>query len=114
VSGKLNKAASKKLDLEAWFPCQKAYRELVSGSNCTDYQSRSLGIRCGSKKADQKEKRYVHMLNSTLVATTRTICCILEVHQTRTYATVVVCVCVCVYVCVCVCVCMYVCVCVCV
>jgi len=82
VSGALNKAASKKLDLEAWFPAQKAYRELVSCSNCTDYQSRSLGIRCGAKTAEQKQKRYVHMLNSTLVATTRTICCLLEVHQT--------------------------------
>ncbi len=40
VSGKLNNAASKKLDLEAWFPASKAYRELVSCSNCTDYQAR--------------------------------------------------------------------------
>lgn len=94
VSGKLNKSASKKLDLEAWFPQQQAYRELVSCSNCTDYQSRALGIRLlealddtntSNKRADQmekREKRYVHMLNSTLVATTRTICCILEVYQT--------------------------------
>ncbi|KAL0489759.1 seryl-tRNA synthetase [Acrasis kona] len=40
VSGKLNNAASKKLDLEAWFPASQSYRELVSCSNCTDYQSR--------------------------------------------------------------------------
>lgn len=38
VSGELNNAASKKYDLEAWFPASKAYRELVSCSNCTDYQ----------------------------------------------------------------------------
>lgn len=50
VSGALNNAAAKKYDLEAWFPVQKAYKELVSCSNCTDYQSRALDIRCGSKK----------------------------------------------------------------
>jgi seryl-tRNA synthetase len=45
VSGALNNAAIKKLDLEAWFPGYNSYRELVSCSNCTDYQSRSMGIR---------------------------------------------------------------------
>lgn len=38
VSGELNSAAAKKYDLEAWFPASRAYRELVSCSNCTDYQ----------------------------------------------------------------------------
>jgi hypothetical protein len=38
VSGALNDAAAKKYDLEAWFPASKTYRELVSCSNCTDYQ----------------------------------------------------------------------------
>ena len=37
VSGELNDAAAKKLDLEAWFPGYGAYRELCSCSNCTDY-----------------------------------------------------------------------------
>lgn len=50
VSGALNNAASKKYDLEAWFPGYEAYRELVSCSNCTDYQSRAAEIRCGNKK----------------------------------------------------------------
>jgi len=50
VSGALNKAASKKYDLEGWFPAFGEFRELVSCSNCTDYQSRALEIRCGSKK----------------------------------------------------------------
>jgi seryl-tRNA synthetase len=84
VSGALNNAAAKKYDLEAWFPTLGVYRELVSCSNCTDYQSRSLGIRCGVKKQGAKEARYVHMLNSTLCATTRTLCCILENYQTDT------------------------------
>jgi len=82
VTGALNNAAIRKYDLEAWFPGYRQYRELVSCSNCTDYQSRSMEIRCGSKQMGQNEKKYVHMLNATLCATTRTICCILENYQT--------------------------------
>lgn len=81
VSGELNNAASKKYDLEAWFPYQKEYKELVSCSNCTDYQSRNLEIRCGIKQQNQSEKKYVHCLNSTLTATQRALCCILENYQ---------------------------------
>jgi len=83
VSGALNNAAAKKYDLEGWFPGYNEFRELVSCSNCTDYQSRSLGIRCGAKNQNNKEKKFVHMLNSTLCATTRTICTILENYQTE-------------------------------
>ncbi|XP_077225101.1 serine--tRNA ligase-like [Tasmannia lanceolata] len=81
VSGALNDAAAKKYDLEGWFPASKTYRELVSCSNCTDYQSRSLEIRFGQKKSNEQVKQYVHLLNSTLTATERTICCILENYQ---------------------------------
>jgi len=96
-SGALNDAASKKYDLEAWFPGYDAFRELVSCSNCTDYQSRSLDIRLrkgkkdkdgkDNKEKDNKEKEkdkkeYVHMLNGTLCASERTLCCILENYQT--------------------------------
>ncbi|XBW35434.1 hypothetical protein QEN19_001000 [Hanseniaspora menglaensis] len=83
VSGELNNAAAKKYDLEAWFPYQKEYKELVSCSNCTDYQSRNLEIRSGIKKKDDNEKKYVHCLNSTLSATERALCCILENYQTE-------------------------------
>lgn len=81
VSGALNDAAAKKLDLEAWFPASQTYRELVSCSNCTDYQSRRLEIRYGQKKSNEQTKQYVHLLNSTLTATERTICGILENYQ---------------------------------
>jgi seryl-tRNA synthetase len=87
-SGALNDAAAKKYDLEAWFPASGAYRELVSASNCTDFQSRRLEARCGTKKMGATEKKYVHMLNSTLAATSRVICCILENCQTDTGITV--------------------------
>lgn len=82
VSGALNNAASKKYDLEAWFPFQGEYKELVSCSNCTDYQSRALEIRYGVASKDAK-KTYVHALNATLCATERTLCCILENYQTE-------------------------------
>ncbi|KAI9490592.1 seryl-tRNA synthetase [Zychaea mexicana] len=81
VSGALNNAAAKKYDLEAWFPFQGEYKELVSCSNCTDYQSRRLEIRCGVKKMSDREKKYVHCLNSTLCATERAICGLLETWQ---------------------------------
>jgi seryl-tRNA synthetase len=88
VSSELNDAAIKKYDLEGWFPGQNTYRELVSCSNCTDYQARGVGVRCGIKKGDSKadmnaRASYCHMLNATLCATGRGICCILESHQTE-------------------------------
>lgn len=84
VSGALNNAAAIKYDLEAWFPGSAAYRELVSVSNCTDYQSRRLQIRFGQTKKMTGQVEFVHMLNGTLCAISRTICAILEVHQTPT------------------------------
>jgi len=83
VSGELNLAASKKLDLEAWFPGGGAFRELVSTSNCTDYQSRRLKVRYGQTKKMGESAQFVHMLNGTMCATTRVICCLLETHQTE-------------------------------
>ena len=84
VSGALNDAAAKKYDLEAWFPGSNAHRELVSCSNCTDYQSRRLEVRYGTQgKSDDGTKKYVHMLNSTLIATERAMCCVLENYQTK-------------------------------
>ncbi|EFX01289.1 seryl-tRNA synthetase [Grosmannia clavigera kw1407] len=82
VSGAFNQAASKKFDLEAWFPYQAEYKELVSCSNCTDFQSRALDIRYGAKTQTDAKKKYVHCLNSTLTATSRTMCAILENFQT--------------------------------
>ena len=83
VSGELNNAAAKKYDLEAWFPFQQEFKELVSCSNCTDYQARNLEIRCGIRKMNDRVKNYVHCLNSTLCATERALCCILENYQTE-------------------------------
>lgn len=56
-----------KRDLEAWFPVTGGgeYKELVSISNCTDYQTRELEIRHGVKKLNSTRKEYVHALNGT-------------------------------------------------
>ena len=82
VSGALNNAAAMKLDLEAWFPGSKQFRELVSVSNCTDYQSRRLGVRFGQTKKMTGQVEFVHMLNGTMCATSRTVCALLEIYQT--------------------------------
>ncbi|CCF75706.1 seryl-tRNA synthetase [Babesia microti strain RI] len=78
VASALNNAASKKYDLEVWFPGYNNYRELVSCSNCTDYQSVSVKTKYTTS---QGTKKYVHMLNGTLVATQRCICAIVENFQ---------------------------------
>merc|ERR1712156_417620 len=83
VSGALNNAAAKKLDLEAWFPGSGAFRELCSCSNCTDYQARRLLVRYGQTKKMNDKVDYCHMLNATMCASTRVICCILENNQTE-------------------------------
>ncbi len=78
ASGELNANAAKKYDLEAWFPAQNAYRELVSCSNVTDYQARKLNVTTGKAGG---EKTFVHTLNSTAIAMERTICALLENYQ---------------------------------
>lgn len=85
-SSALNNAAAKKYDLEGWFPGSGAFRELVSCSNCTDYQSRAVNCRYGPNLKGQSAnttKEYCHMLNGTLTAITRTMCCICENYQTE-------------------------------
>ena len=79
-SADLGKTSSKTYDIEAWMPSQNAYREIVSCSNCTDFQARRLIIRFRDKINEQT--RFVHTLNSTLVATERTLACIMENYQT--------------------------------
>ena len=77
----LGKISAKTYDLEAWMPGQNAYREVVSCSNCTDYQARRLGIKYRDKP--NEESKFVHTINSTLVATERTLVAILENYQTE-------------------------------
>jgi seryl-tRNA synthetase len=78
-TGDMGKTSSKTYDIEAWMPGQGCYREIVSSSNCLDYQSRRLRIRFRDRS--DEETRLVHTLNSTLVATGRTLVAIIENFQ---------------------------------
>ena len=80
-SGDLGKISAKTYDLEAWMAGQKSYRETVSCSNCLDFQARRLKIRFRDRT--DEEPQYLHSLNSTLVATTRTMVSIIENFQTK-------------------------------
>ncbi len=73
----LGAQAAKKYDLEAWMPGRDDWGEITSTSNTTDYQSRNLNIRY----KDRKEINFVHTLNGTAIATSRTIVAILENFQ---------------------------------
>ena len=81
ASGDMGKISAKTYDLEAWMAGQNAYREVASCSNCLDYQSRRLKIRFRDKT--NEDTQYVHTLNSTLVATERTMVAIMENFQTK-------------------------------
>jgi len=67
-------------DYEVWRPTTKSYGEIMSLSNCTDYQARKLGIKCISKDGD---KRVLHTLNNTALATSRIMVAILENNQQK-------------------------------
>jgi seryl-tRNA synthetase len=78
-SGDLGTVAAKKYDLEVWLPGQNTYREAVSCSNCTSYQAVRSNVRYRDRTSDPTE--YVHTLNSTFVATERTLIAIMENFQ---------------------------------
>ncbi|MBI1657252.1 MAG: serine--tRNA ligase [Thaumarchaeota archaeon] len=79
-TGDMGKVSAKTYDIEAWMAGQSAYREVVSCSNCTDYQARRLMVRYRDRTNDKPA--YLHTLNSTLVATSRTMVAIMELCQT--------------------------------
>ncbi len=80
-SGDMGKISAKTFDIEAWMAGQNAYREIVSCSNCLDFQARRLKIRYRDKT--NEETKYLHTLNSTLVATSRVLVSIMENFQTK-------------------------------
>jgi len=80
-SGDMGKVSAKTYDIEAWMAGQNSYREIVSCSNCIDYQSRRLKIRYRDKS--NEDTKYIHTLNSTLIAIERTMVAILENNQTK-------------------------------
>ncbi|MBI4448812.1 serine--tRNA ligase [Candidatus Woesearchaeota archaeon] len=77
-TGDIGTVAAKKYDINAWMPRAGVFKEVVSGSNCTDYQARRLNIKFG-KEGGKKE--LVHTLNCTAIATSRALVAILENFQ---------------------------------
>tara|TARA_B100001750_G_C15512944_1_gene604925 strand:- start:1851 stop:3134 length:1284 start_codon:yes stop_codon:yes gene_type:complete len=78
-TGDMGTVASKKYDLEAWLPGVGTYKEVVSCSNCTDYQANRLKMRFRTSDGNES----VHTLNSTAVATSRALVAIIEQNQTE-------------------------------
>ena len=78
-TGDMGTVASKKYDLEAWLPGAKEYKEVVSCSNCTDYQANRLKMRYRTPEGNAA----VHTLNSTAIATSRTLVAIMEQYQDK-------------------------------
>jgi seryl-tRNA synthetase len=78
-TGDIGTVAAKKYDLEVYMPREKAYKEVVSCSNCTSYQATRLNI----KYQKGAEKEHIHTLNSTAIATSRALRGILENYQQK-------------------------------
>jgi seryl-tRNA synthetase len=78
-TGDMGTVAARKYDLEAWIPGADQYKEIVSCSNCTDYQANRLNIRYG--QPGHAGQPIAHTLNSTAVATSRALVAIMEQNQ---------------------------------
>jgi len=78
-TGDMGTVAARKYDLEAWIPGADQYKEIVSCSNCTDYQANRLNIRYG--QPGHSGQPIAHTLNSTAVATSRALVAIMEQMQ---------------------------------
>ena len=78
-TGDMGTVAARKYDLEAWLPGADAYKEIVSCSNCTDYQANRLSMRFRTNEGNTA----VHTLNSTAVATSRALVAIMEQNQLK-------------------------------
>jgi len=78
-TGDLGTVAARKYDTEIWM-ADGNFREVGSNSNCTDYQARRLNVRY-REGAGKPPKGFVHTLNSTALATSRTMLAVLEQYQ---------------------------------
>jgi seryl-tRNA synthetase len=80
-TGDIGDIAAKKYDTDLWMSDGK-YREAGSNSNCTDYQARRLNVKFREKEG-APPTGFVHTLNNTAIATSRTMLAILEVYQQK-------------------------------
>ncbi len=77
-AGDLGPKMARQYDIEAWFPREKKYKEVTSAGNTTAYQATKLNIKYID---EENNKKYVHMLNNTMVATSRAMVAIIENFQ---------------------------------
>ena len=75
--GDIGTVAARKFDLEAWMPSVGKWKEIVSASNCTSYQSVRLNMRYRTSEGTE----FPHTLNATAIATTRALAAIIENNQ---------------------------------
>ncbi|SVC48131.1 uncharacterized protein METZ01_LOCUS300985, partial [marine metagenome] len=78
-TGDIGTVAARKFDLEAWMPASQQWKEIVSASNCTSYQSVRLNMRYRTPEGTN----YPHTLNATAIATTRALAAIIENNQQK-------------------------------
>ena len=78
-TGDIGTVAARKFDLEAWMPASQQWKEIVSASNCTSYQSVRLNMRYRTPEGTN----YPHTLNATAIATTRALAANLENNQKK-------------------------------
>uniref|UniRef100_A0A0N5AVF8 serine--tRNA ligase n=1 Tax=Syphacia muris TaxID=451379 RepID=A0A0N5AVF8_9BILA len=86
-SMELGASASRKFDVEAWMPGRRVYGEVSSASNCTDYQSRRLGIKY---KDESGNRKFVHTCNGTAIATSRALIALIETLQKVVFKLIVI------------------------
>ena len=79
-TGDIGSVAAEKYDIEVWMPAQETYREVVSCSNCTDYQARKIDIKVIRKDGTRE---VLHTLNNTAIANSRALVAILENYQQK-------------------------------
>ncbi|MEM5879390.1 MAG: serine--tRNA ligase [Candidatus Aenigmatarchaeota archaeon] len=80
-TGDIGTIAAKKYDIECWMADGK-FRETGSNSNCTDYQARRLNIKF-REGPGKPPAGFVHTLNNTALATSRTMIAIIEQFQQK-------------------------------
>jgi seryl-tRNA synthetase len=78
-TGDIGPIAAKKYDINCWLS-DGVYRENGSNSNCTDYQARRINIKYREKDG-QAPAGFVHTLNNTALAMSRTMVAIIEQNQ---------------------------------
>ena len=77
-TGDMGRGQVFKNDIETWMPSRGGYGETHSCSTFYDFQARRLNIKYTTKTG---EKKFVHTLNNTCIASPRILIPILEIYQ---------------------------------